>query len=138
MRVLHVDDDADDRAFFQEAVHAIDGRIVFETASNGAEALKKLTESTELPDLILLDINMPFIDGRECLEKIRSDKKLRSLPVVICSTSNYYPDIESFHQLEAGYITKPSDLNVLIQALKSYILPLQKKSRTSNYQLSNQ
>jgi CheY-like chemotaxis protein len=73
-----------------------------------------------LPDLILLDLNLPKKDGREVLAEIKNDKDLKRIPVVVLTTSNAEQDILKAYDLHANcYITKPVDLNQFIHVLKS-------------------
>ncbi len=95
------------------------GRIptVIETALNGIEALKALEEQESLPDLVLLDLKMPKMNGHEFLESINSVPELASLPVVIVTTSDLDSDRQRAHELGAhAYITKDSNF-VLFQEM---------------------
>ena len=72
------------------------------------------------PDLILLDLNLPKKDGREVLKEIKQDEKLRSIPVVILTTSKAEEDIvKSYNQYANCYITKPLDLSQFSTVVKS-------------------
>lgn len=91
-KILYVDDDADDREFFSDAIknESPSADIVF--AENGLEALDYLdtvlnTESN-LPCLIVLDINMPLLDGKETLKRIKRNERLQNVPIVIFTSSN--------------------------------------------------
>jgi len=90
-------------------------------AGNALEALAILqaeSEKRHAVDLILLDINMPGIDGFELMERIRADETLRHLPIVMCTTSDYGKDIEKAKVLGAkGYVTKPAELKKLQSAI---------------------
>jgi len=92
---------------------------------DGVEALRFLRRETDAfadaprPDLILLDLNMPRMNGREFLQEIKRDARLRAIPVIILTTSDVERDvIESYDLGAAGYIVKPVDLDQLIQAVK--------------------
>lgn len=94
---------------------------------DGIEALDFLNRSDEknadtpFPDLILLDINMPRMNGYEFLRSIKADKKLAAIPVVVLSTSDMAGDIKTSYQMgAAGYITKPVDIDQFIEAI-SYL-----------------
>ena len=79
-------------------------------AQDGQEALARLHD-TDI-DLVLLDINMPRMDGFELLERMRTENFLNRIPVVMCSTSTYEEDISKAKNLGAcGYLTKPPDLS---------------------------
>jgi CheY-like chemotaxis protein len=112
---LIVDDDDDDRDFFCEAVIEIDPSAKCETARNGEHALAKLRNGIkQLPDFIFLDINMPRMDGWQCLTELKGEKKLENIPVIIISTSSSQNDIDKAQQLGAFYfLTKPSNFEKL-------------------------
>jgi len=88
MNVLYADDDGDDREIFCEAINEINPAIKVVLGKDGEETLKILSVQNELPNLIFLDINMPKMDGIECLVKIKSDDRLKGIPVIIYSTTS--------------------------------------------------
>lgn len=109
-----VDDDADDRMFFEEALRKILPSSVCLEANGGIDALQQLRKAAQLPDFIFLDINMPRMDGRECLKELKSDAKLINIPVIMYSTSFNDRSEAEFRKLGAsGYFIKPTDINKL-------------------------
>jgi CheY-like chemotaxis protein len=109
-----VDDDSDDSDFFCEAISEIDIAITCITANNGEDALTKLRKAIILPDLLFLDLNMPRMDGRQCLTELKKDSKLKDIPVIIFTTSSSQKDIDDTLKLGASYfLTKPSDFHSL-------------------------
>jgi CheY-like chemotaxis protein len=123
--ILLVEDNPGDVRLTREALK--EGKIknnLFVT-SNGVEALEFLRKEGEYtdairPDLILLDLNMPRMDGRELLQKIKEEPDLRRIPVVILTTSKSEEDIVKSYDLHANcYITKPVDLDQFINVVKS-------------------
>ena len=92
MNILYADDDADDREIFCEAIREINPAIKVVLGMDGEETLKILSVQKELPHLIFLDINMPKMDGIECLGKLKSDDRLKSIPVIIYSTTSNKSD----------------------------------------------
>ena len=92
---------------------------------DGIEALAYLRHEGEhakvqLPDLILLDLNMPKKDGREVLAEIKADERLRHIPVLVFTVSNAEKDIPTAYNLQANaFITKPIDLDEFIAVVKS-------------------
>ena len=110
-----VDDDAEDCVFFIEAVKEIDPSIKYQTANNGEDALRKLTKEIKpLPDYIFLDLNMPRMNGRECLVELKKNKDLKDIPVIIYTTSSASKDIDETRELGAAYfITKPCEFQKL-------------------------
>jgi len=117
------DDDPDDVELFVEAVNTVDRSIKCLSAINGEEALKKLKSFTsEFPDMIFLDLNMPRINGRQCLAEIKNSNRLRNIPVVIFSTSSLQHDIDDTKELGASYFfTKPSSFDELCKELSQII-----------------
>lgn len=94
--------------------HAIDG-------VDGLAFLRRQGDYTAAPrpDLILLDLNMPRMDGREFLEVVKSDPELKHIPVVVLTTSEVERDVIASYRLGAsGYITKPVDMDQFIEAIR--------------------
>jgi len=125
-----VDDDPDDKDIFQEALKVIDKNIVCYTASDGKDALNKLREALFLPDVVFLDLNMPVMNGKDCLRELKEDKDLKHIPVVVYSTSA--AEKEKTNCLKLGavhFISKPPQFNVLVTKLQETfsIEPLQSK-----------
>lgn len=109
-----IDDDADDRFFFKEALTTIPGSEKFMEANGCEEAIELLKTTEQLPHFIFLDINMPRLDGQECLRQLKKDAKLKHIPVVIYSTSFSEESIGEFYTLGASnYLKKPTDISKL-------------------------
>lgn len=121
--ILLIDDDADDAELFQEAIREIDGAVDCYVAADAEDALRQLQHfSAKRPDLIFLDINMPGMNGWQCLTQLKSDTRLREIPVIIYSTSSAQRDRDIAAGLKAlGFLTKPSDYKELKRMLKSII-----------------
>ena len=129
MSVYLVDDDADDRMIFAQAIAEVAENCSLVNFSNGRKIIDFLRtpeSRLELPDLLLLDINMPILDGLAALEIIRTEMKLYSLPIAMYSTSSLDADITKALVLGANlYITKPSsfdDLTVLLHKALSAVI----------------
>lgn len=121
---LLVDDDSDDRLLFDCALRNINKTVTLITVENGKRLIKLLSDNTsQLPDVIFLDINMPEVDGWESLIYMKNNERLKSIPVVMYSTSESKQDIEKAHKLGACcFCTKPflyDDLVKLLQAVYS-------------------
>jgi CheY-like chemotaxis protein len=127
--VLFIDDDADDRAIFSEATSLVDPTIQRLYATNGLEALQLLSqENAVIPDLIFLDINMPVMNGLECLVELKQMEALRHTPIIICSTSIYTGDQEQFEAQGADfYLVKPNTLLKMSTALQFVFSKYQNK-----------
>ena len=131
-RLLHVviaEDDPDDRYFISEAFEECDVACTIQFAEDGEDVLKYLFgldeyEGRPQPDLIILDLNMPKIEGRAALSEIKQHEETRAIPVVILTTSSFDDDIASTYDLGvSSYITKPPGLHEfkgIVQELLSY------------------
>ncbi len=109
-----IDDDADDRMFFKEALKEMLPSSVCLEANDGIAALEVLHNAEQLPDFIFLDINMPRMGGRKCLKELKKNAKLKSIPVIMYSTSFTEESINEFYKLGASsYLNKPTDMNKL-------------------------
>lgn len=123
MFVLIIDDDAEDRELFLEAVNKINPAIRSRSAKDGLEAMRLLTNGIPvLPDFIFLDINMPLMNGRECLIELQRNPKLKKIPVIMYSTTSDTKEIQSYYKLGAhDFLIKPSSFDKLVEALNSII-----------------
>lgn len=124
IEILLVEDNPGDVRLTQEALKENKIRNNLHVAKDGVEAMKFLRRmnghaAAPRPDLILLDLNLPKKDGREVLTEIKSDEKLRSIPVVILTTSDAEDDVARAYQMYANcYVRKPIDLNRFIEVVK--------------------
>lgn len=109
MNILLVDDDADDRQLFFEAVRDFDDTISCVAAADGTEALRYLGNSDNvIPDFIFLDLRMPGLSGRQCLEEIKKDARLASVPVIVYTTSRDERESVTLKALGAAhFMSKP-------------------------------
>lgn len=120
MVVLNIDDDQEDRDFFCEALREIDPSIVCLMAASGFEALALLQSHMPVPDFIFLDINMPMMDGKQCLRKIKNIPQLAPIPVVMYSTSTNTREIRECYKLGAvDFLIKPCSYEKLVNDLAS-------------------
>ncbi|MEI6949925.1 response regulator [Paraflavisolibacter sp. H34] len=116
--ILLVDDDADDRDALKEALQEAGSPHSFLEAQDGSHALELLQDlkvKNHLPCLIVLDINMPRMDGRQALVSIQADRALSSIPVVIFSTSSNDADRLWFAGKNVPFFTKPAQYSALLQ-----------------------
>lgn len=125
-----VDDDEDDINLFVEAVNEIDKGMGCYKAKNGEDALARLDALDMLPDVIFLDLNMPKMNGRETLERLKTSDRYKNIPVVIYSTSNAEQDKADTKALGASdYLTKPDSFTDLCVALSRTIRTQAEKGR---------
>ena len=125
IEILLVEDHPGDVRLTQEVLKDFKVGNTMHVVRDGMEAMAFLHREgryadAHLPDLILLDLNLPRKDGREVLAEIKNDKDLKRIPIVVLTTSNAEQDILKTYDLHANcYITKPVDLNQFIRVLKS-------------------
>ncbi|OBX24529.1 CheY-like chemotaxis protein [Gelidibacter algens] len=120
-----IDDDADDRFFFKAAVRKMQSSVKFMEANGCEEAIILLRTAEHLPHFIFLDINMPRMDGSECLKQLKREAKLEHIPVIMYSTSFSEESINEFHTLGAStYLKKPTDMNLLPEQILEVIKDL--------------
>jgi chemotaxis family two-component system response regulator Rcp1 len=123
--VLLVDDSPGDVRLTQEAFREADGKMRLHVAINGAEAICFLRREgvyagAPRPDLILLDLNLPKMDGRQVLAQIKQDRNLKTIPTVILTTSDADADIDVVYRLRANcYLTKPVEFDAFETLVKS-------------------
>ena len=140
--ILLVEDNVGDQKLTCEALGELIGGVKPFVVDDGEQALAFLRNKGKYadcprPDLILLDLNIPKIDGRAVLKEVKSDPELRTIPVVVLTTSSSIDDIRDSYQLHANsYFTKPVDLDSfleLISLIKQYWLgSVALPNRTSN------
>ena len=120
--ILLADDDGDDREMFCEALANIDNSIDCNCAVNGIELLDKLKSLEEKPNLIFLDLNMPIMNGWQCLKLLKRDERYKHIPVIMISTSSHQPEMDIAAGLGAlGYFVKPNSFNELKQVLQAIV-----------------
>jgi CheY-like chemotaxis protein len=125
LQVLLVEDSPGDVRLTQEAFREANISIRLHVATDGAEAITFLKREgphvhAPRPDLILLDLNLPKMDGREVLAQIKEDEDLKTIPTVILTTSEAEADIAKSYQLQANcYLCKPVQLDAFENLVKS-------------------
>lgn len=110
--ILCVDDDEDDLFFIREVIDAQPHRFTIDTALNGWEAMNYLAravDSNQLPCLVIMDINMPKMDGKQAIRRIRDHPQLAQIPLVVFTTSSNLTDRRFFESQGIVFITKPFD-----------------------------
>jgi len=118
--ILCIDDDEDDlemlhHAFLQLAPHY--SIITAKSGESGIAILQNLASENRLPSLIVLDINMPRMDGRETFMNIRAQETFKEIPIVIFSTSSSLMDKNFFYKMNVSYFVKPVDLDQFKQVV---------------------
>ena len=133
IEILLVEDNPGDIRLTQEALREGNMPHILNTVMDGAEAIKYLFREgkyadAKIPDLIMLDLNLPKKDGRDVLRVIKKEKDLNRIPVVVLTTSNADNDVKDMYDLHANcYITKPVDFDQfmdVIQAIEQFWLTI--------------
>jgi CheY-like chemotaxis protein len=120
--ILLIDDDEDDQEIFLSAVATVSKDATCMTLSNAEEALEKLVAREIFPEVIFLDLNMPIMNGQQFLTLIKQQDVLKSIPVIIFSTSSHTPTMEIVKELGAtDYIVKPENFTDFIAILSPII-----------------
>ncbi|HEX8039222.1 MAG TPA: response regulator [Chryseosolibacter sp.] len=120
---LLIDDDSDDQEIFITAAAEVNPTIICQVVSDGNDALKLLNETSELPDLIFLDINLPKMDGFEILIHLKRNQRLRGIPVIVYSTTRDESQIAKAVKLGAsGFVTKAAHYHSLCKILQHFLL----------------
>jgi CheY-like chemotaxis protein len=123
--ILLVEDNPADIRLVEEAFKESEINTELRVVKDGVEAMEFLRhgenyEDSPVPDLILLDLNLPRKDGREVLKEIKSDKDLKLIPVVILTTSSSQEDIyETYAHHANSYIVKPANVGRFIETMKN-------------------
>lgn len=118
--IFLIEDDEDDQLFFSIALSEIEHTVLFPVAKNGQEALATLANMTVLPDFIFMDINMPKMNGIECLKAIKDIPRIKGIPIVMLTSSI----IEKSLTLQLGaqaYIKKPHSGKMLRKEIEQII-----------------
>jgi CheY-like chemotaxis protein len=113
--ILCVDDDEDDQLFLREVILSQPYSFHIKEVQNGQEAmnyLKNCLQQGELPCLIIMDLNMPKMDGRQTIQKIREEPGLSMIPIAVFTTSSQQADKTHFEEQGLFFITKPFDYDV--------------------------
>jgi two-component system, chemotaxis family, response regulator Rcp1 len=124
--ILLVEDHEDEAVLTRYAFRGVQAPFALYVAEDGIDALNFLRKKDDYanaprPDVILLDLNMPRMDGRELLAELKRDDDLKSIPAVVLTNSAAPEDIQyAFQSQAAGYITKPSDLERFCQVIKDF------------------
>ncbi len=122
--ILCVDDDADDLILLKQAIHKIDSDYKIIEANDGVQALDILhhmNDTNNLPCLIVLDINMPRMDGKQTLVEIQQHDTLSSIPVVMFTTSSSMLDKKFSDSKKVELITKPINVSNLITTARKFL-----------------
>lgn len=106
--ILYAEDDHDDFEALQDALQQITHSFSLEHAKNGAEVLEYLHEAKDKPGLIVLDLNMPVMDGKEVLKWVKNENDFKDIPVMVFTTSSREDDIRFCQSHNCTFFRKPT------------------------------
>ena len=118
--ILCVDDDEDDLFFIKEIIQSQGHSFKIEEAKNGVDALQYLQDGLlkgQLPCLIIMDMNMPRMDGKQTISKIKENEQLSKVPIVVFTTSSNATHQKYFESQGIQFITKPFDYKVFTKEI---------------------
>ena len=122
MHILYIDDDLEDREIFREAISEIGPTYVCNVATDGSHGLQVLQDFVVMPDFIFVDVNMPVMGGRQFLEKVKSTPTLRSIPVIMYSTTSFTEERVEYFRLGAkDVLVKPNTFHEICALLRNVI-----------------
>ena len=134
LSILLADDDPVDRELFIEGMNDTGFQFNVTEVENGEELIQHLSTSLSLPDLIILDLNMPVKDGRETLKELKTSERFRHIPVFILSTSNARFDVELACNTGANlFLVKPHGYKEIVEMLNSLFTLFGKYVATCNF-----
>ena len=122
MLILNVDDDIDDREMFQAAIKAIDPDLTSLQFESGIKVLEYIANAEVAPDVIFIDINMPKMNGYECVEHLRQMRGIDNMQIVMYSTAFNPKQQEDFKDLSIRYVKKTSRFSELVQSINLILL----------------
>lgn len=122
-KIFLAEDDEDDRLLFHEALNEINSRIPLIESHDGVHLMKNLKEhEIEKGDILFLDLNMPLMNGFECMDQIKDNNKLNRVKVVVFSTTAEEDYVEkSFQKGAFMYVKKPDSFQMLINTIKKVL-----------------
>lgn len=124
MQIVNVDDDKDDRDMFCLAINKIDPGIECIQAESGEDAIDLVSNSKLAPDFIFIDINMPQMNGYECVREIHQYPNLRNTRIIMLSTAFNPRDQVEFEVPKIKYLLKTSSVRSLANSIKELIQPI--------------
>lgn len=122
--IFYADDDTDDLELVEDAFARFSNNVKVITAKDGVQALsglQSLTEEHSIPCLIILDINMPLLNGKEVLKRLKTLPQFESVPVVLFTTSSSPQDRDFAKKYNAGFVTKPLDVSQMEMITELFI-----------------
>ena len=122
MVIFYADDDGDDRDLFEDAMNEVNPDVKLVLATNGQEIIELLENIVEVPDFIFLDLNMPVMSGKECLKRIKKLDRLKSVPIIIYTTTSNKEEFKNLVLLGAAdCVVKGISFKAIKDSLRSIL-----------------
>jgi len=119
MEILLVEDNPADVVLMKEALDEIDARVELSVVASGEEAMIRLRSGQPLPDLAILDLNLPGKHGTVVLEEMKADPRLRSIPVIVLSSSGDYCDVKAVYDRNGNcFVRKPGEYDEFVKVMQ--------------------
>jgi CheY-like chemotaxis protein len=119
--ILYAEDDFDDFESIKEALQQISDQQLLLHAKNGEEAVSYIEKATVLPSLVVLDLNMPVMDGKEVLQWLKAREEFKSIPVMIFTTSSREEDVKLCQKYGCTFFRKPTLYRDLLHVAQAMI-----------------
>ncbi|WP_052272856.1 response regulator [Flavihumibacter solisilvae] len=121
-KILYIEDDQDDIELLQDALKEQEVTCQMDVITDGQHAVEHLSKINTHPDIIILDLNLPKVHGRDVLKYIKNNEAIQHLPVLILTTSNHLSDItEAYKNGAVKYLPKPSSVTAIRNTVETII-----------------
>jgi len=129
--ILYAEDDFDDYDAIKEALEQLTSNFILVHAKNGLEAVEYLKKKEQIPDLLVLDLNMPVMDGKEVLVWVKEEAGLKDIPVMIFTTSSREEDIKLCQKYHCTFFRKPTLYRDLLHIVQTMLQMANQKTITT-------
>ena len=120
MEILLVEDNPADVVLMQEALYEIKAEVELSVVDSGEDALTRLQSARALPDLVILDLNLPGKHGTAVLEEMKSDEAMRHVPVIVLSSSGNHSDVKAVYDRNGNcFVRKPGEYDEFVEVMES-------------------
>jgi len=129
--ILYAEDDFDDYDAIKEALEQLTNNFILVHVKNGLEAVEYLKKKEQIPDLLVLDLNMPVMDGKEVLVWVKEEAGLKDIPVMIFTTSSREEDIKLCQKYHCTFFRKPTLYRDLLHIVQTMLQMANQKTITT-------
>lgn len=129
--ILYAEDDLDDFDSLKEALDQLSDHHQLHHAKNGEEAVEYLTQTSVLPSLVVLDLNMPVMSGKEVLQWMKNNDRYKTIPVMVFTTSSREEDVKLCQKHDCTFFRKPTLYRDLLHVAQTMLQLCEKKASNS-------